>query len=157
METMMFIAVAVLTLFVIVCFILCMINMSKINELNDLADEGGLGETVMEYYAKVEELADKIKITTDESIISEVNKNRNQIALTLKKIGVVHFDAYDDVTGQFSFSAAILNELNTGIILTSLYGHNSCNTYIREVENGKAKTFLLEEEKQALEKAAAGQ
>lgn len=152
-ETLLFIALAILTIFIILCFILCLINMSKINSFNDLAEDGDLPNTIINYYSKVEELADKIDVTTEDSIISEVNNCKNGIALSLKKIGTVNFDAYDDVTGKFSFSTAILNDLNDGIILTSLYGHNSCNTYIREVENGKAKTFLLEEEKQALHKA----
>ena len=150
---MLFMAIAILTVLLILCFILCFVNMSKISALNEMTEGGVLNDTIMEYYEKVEDLAKQINITTEESIIGEVNQNRNRISLSLQRIGTVHFDAYDDVTGKFSFSTAILNELNSGIILTSLYGHNSCNTYIREVENGTAKTFLLEEEKQALAKA----
>ena len=63
------------------------------------------------------------------------------------------FDAFDDVTGKLSFALAILNNNNDGIILTSLYGHNSCNTYVREVVNGETPVKLLEEEKTALNEA----
>ena len=72
------------------------------------------------------------------------------------KSAVVKFNAYDDITGEYSFSVALLDTQNNGIILSSLFGHNSCNTYIREVDNGACATFLLEEEKQALEKALSG-
>ena len=57
------------------------------------------------------------------------------------------------MTGKLSFSLALLNNNNDGIILTSLYGHNSCNTYLRDVVSGETPIKLLDEEKQALEKA----
>ena len=66
------------------------------------------------------------------------------------------YNAYDDVTGNQSFSLALLNSVNDGFILTSLFGHNSCNTYIRYVVNGEANVKLLEEEKRALKKAISG-
>lgn len=71
----------------------------------------------------------------------------------LKNIGLVHYDAYEDVGGQLSFSLALLNNEGTGIILTSLYGRNSCNTYAKGVEQGNPTIPLSEEEQQALQLA----
>ena len=70
-----------------------------------------------------------------------------------EKVAVVNFDAFDDVTGKLSFALAILNNNNDGIILTSLYGHNSCNTYVREIVGGQTPIKLLDEENAALENA----
>jgi hypothetical protein len=47
----------------------------------------------------------------------------------------------------------MLDNNNDGIILTSLFGHNSCNTYVREIRNGETSIKLLNEEKDALNKA----
>ena len=66
------------------------------------------------------------------------------------KMYIVHFDAFDGVTGKQSFSLALLNSSNSGFILTSLYGHSSCNTYIREITDGNAQIKLLDEETMAL-------
>ena len=85
--------------------------------------------------------------------MSRLANCENDSNISLKKIGLVNFDAFDDVTGKLSFALAILNNNNDGIILTSLYGHNSCNTYVREVVNGETPVKLLEEEKTALNEA----
>lgn len=71
----------------------------------------------------------------------------------LRNIGLVHYDAFEDVGGQMSFSLALLNDEGTGVILTSLYGRNSCNTYAKGVEQGKPTIPLSEEEQQALQLA----
>ena len=68
-------------------------------------------------------------------------------------MAIVNFDAFDDVTGKLSFALTLLNELNCGVIITSLYGHNSCNTYVRAVNNGMTSVKLLEEEKLSLANA----
>ena len=68
-------------------------------------------------------------------------------------VAIVNFDAFDDVTGKLSFALTLLNELNCGVIITSLYGHNSCNTYVRAVNNGMTSVKLLEEEKLSLANA----
>ena len=47
----------------------------------------------------------------------------------------------------------ILNNNNDGVIFTSLYGHNSCNTYVREVRGGQTAVKLLDEERRSLEYA----
>ena len=68
-------------------------------------------------------------------------------------MSVFNFDAYDDVTGKLSFALTVLNSNNDGFIITSLYGHNSCNTYVREVRGGETSIKLLDEEKYSLETA----
>ena len=68
----------------------------------------------------------------------------------------MNFDAFDDVKGSLSFALTLLNENNDGFILTSLYGHNSCNTYIRVIVNGATATKLLDEEIESLDIAKTG-
>ena len=73
--------------------------------------------------------------------------------LSLSKIGIVNFDAFDDIKGKQSFALAVLNQYNDGFVITSLYGKSSSNTYVREVKEGKSPTKLLEEESEAINKA----
>lgn len=153
MENLILLALAVIVVLIIVCFVLNIMNTSKINTLMDYAEEGNLTDALKEYYEKVDALSKNIHDATDETLLSHIKKCQNNAFLGLKKTGIVNFNAFDDVTGNLSFSFALLNDLNDGIILTSLYGHNSCNTYIREIKNGETNVHLLEEEKQALEKA----
>ena len=152
-DLLMFIIIGVIFILVIICLILALINSSKISAFMDYTDDGDLMGAVKEYYDKVDELAMTISNSSDAIIDSRISNCENDINLSLRKIGLVNFNAYDDVTGQMSFALTILDSYNDGVILTSLYGHNSCNTYVRKITNGKAEVKLLDEEKQSLDKA----
>ena len=66
---------------------------------------------------------------------------------------IFNFYAFYYLTVKLSFALDIFNNTNDGIILTSLYGHNSCNTYVREIVGGQTPIKLLDEENAALENA----
>lgn len=151
--TVMFIPLVVIMVLVIICFIITLINSSKVNTLMDYAEEGDLITVIKEYYDKVYNLSTTIAKSTDTVILSKLANCEKEEGLALKKTGIVNFDAFDDVKGNLSFSIAILNNHNDGFILTSLYGHNSCNTYVREISGGETSIKLLNEEREALLKA----
>ena len=48
--------------------------------------------------------------------MSRLANCENDSNISLKKVAVVNFDAFDDVTGKLSFALAILNNNNDGII-----------------------------------------
>lgn len=151
--TLLFIAMAVIIILVIICFILNMINTSKINTLLDYSEDGDIITALQDYYDKVDDLSKTISNSTDTVLLSRLSECESKSSISIKNIGIVNFDAFDDVKGNLSFALAMLNDNNDGIILTSLFGHNSCNTYVREIRNGEASIKLLNEEKEALSKA----
>jgi hypothetical protein len=65
----------------------------------------------------------------------------------------VRFNPFNDGGGNFSFSLALLDSHNTGIIITSMYGREQNRIYTKKIEDGKSDSPLNEEEKQAVEKA----
>ena len=152
-DILMFIIIGVIFILVIICLILALINSSKISAYMDYTDEGDLMGAIKEYYDKVDELAMTISNSEDAIINNRITNCESDINLSLRKIGLVNFNAYDDVTGQMSFALTILDNYNDGVILTSLYGHNSCNTYVRKITSGKSEVKLLDEEKQSLDRA----
>jgi hypothetical protein len=68
----------------------------------------------------------------------------------IKKVGYVRYDSNPDISGHMSFSLAMLNEENSGIILTNIHMMEGSSIYLREIQNGKCEVTLSEEEKQAL-------
>ncbi|HIT84977.1 MAG TPA: DUF4446 family protein [Candidatus Ornithomonoglobus intestinigallinarum] len=155
-QTLLIAAFGIIIVLVLICFILTMINSSKVNTLLDYSEDGDIIGALKEYYKKVDDLAKTVNENSDAVTQSRLAGCESLASSSLKKTGIVHFDAFDDVTGKLSFAAAVLNSSNDGFILTSLYGHNSCNTYVREIENGRASVKLLNEETQALKKAVSG-
>ena len=152
-NTLLFIALAIMMILIIICFILNAVNSSKISTIMDYSDDGDIISALKDYYDKVDDLSKTVNDTSDAVLMSRLANCENDSNISLKKIGLVNFDAFDDVKGNLSFALAILNNNNDGLILTSLYGHNSCNTYVREVVGGETSIKLLNEEKAALNKA----
>jgi len=82
---------------------------------------------------------------------------KTRVTFAVQKVGLVRFNPFNDGGGNFSFSLALLDEHNTGIIITSMYGREQNRIYTKKVEKGKCEIKLTEEEEQAVEKANSAQ
>ncbi len=69
---------------------------------------------------------------------------------SFQKVGIVKYDAFNQMGGNLSFSIALLDENNNGFILNSVHSVEGCYTYTKEVKNGSCKISLGEEEEKAL-------
>lgn len=152
-ESIIIMMIAVLTIFVIVSIIIGIINISKINAILDYSEEGDLVHNLEKYYNNVRDLQKKLKLSQEGAMNERITGCEAKVNTSLSKIGIVNFDAYDDVHGKQSFALAVLNQYNNGFVLTSLYGNNSSNSYMRTIEEGKSSTMLLDEEKEAIASA----
>lgn len=72
---------------------------------------------------------------------------------TFQKVGIVKYDAFNQMGGQLSFSLALLDENNNGFIMNSVHSTDGCYSYTKEIRKGACEIDLGEEEKEALEKA----
>ncbi len=93
-------------------------------------------------------------------IKEKVSSNRKEIKTlykrmhtTFQKIGVVKYDAYQQMGGLLSFALTLLDEDNNGFIMNSVHSAEGCYTYIKNVNNGTCELELGKEEKEALEMA----
>lgn len=71
----------------------------------------------------------------------------------VSNMAVVHFDAFEGQSRELSFALCMLDNFHNGIILTSLYGDDGANVYLKEIVNGACKGELSEAETKALNKA----
>lgn len=74
--------------------------------------------------------------------------------LHLQKIGLVRFNPFSDTGGNQSFSMAILDGKNNGIIMTALYGRSGSRWYLKTVSKGKAVNAVLSKEEESAVKKA---
>ncbi len=156
LSSLMFVIIGIIFVMVVICLVLAIMNSSRISSFMDYAEDGDLMSAVKDYYQKIDELAETFNRSSDAVLENRVTACEHDIKYGLKKCAIVNFDAFDDVTGGMSFALTLLDDHNDGIILTSLYGHNSSNTYIRKVTDGKSDIKLLDEEKQSLLYAVSG-
>lgn len=81
---------------------------------------------------------------------------RHDIAQALRHVAVVRYDAFGDMGGRLSFSAAIIDDAGDGLVVSSIHGRGESRTYAKGIVGGDADATLTPEERQALAAARTG-
>jgi hypothetical protein len=68
----------------------------------------------------------------------------------IQKVGIIRFNPFKELGGDHSFSLAILDSHDSGIIITSLHTRDRTRVYMKDIKRGKSKFELSTEEKKAL-------
>ena len=96
-------------------------------------------------------------------IKANVEKNKKDIAelfekhkTTFQKMGLVKYDAFKEMGGKLSFTLALLDENNNGVLLNSVHSSDGCYSYTKRIKNGDSAITLSNEEKVAVERAMQG-
>ncbi len=78
---------------------------------------------------------------------------RGIVQSCIKRVGVVRYDAFRDMGGHMSFSLALLDSRQSGVVLSVLNGRDGSRGYAKEVQSGRSTSPLSEEEQEALSQA----
>jgi len=91
-----------------------------------------------------------------EKISKELGNLKKEGELSLQKIGMVRFNPFSEVGSDQSFSLALLNGKDDGVVITSLYTREDNRVYGKPIKGGVSEYSLSNEEKEAIEKAKHG-
>ena len=69
--------------------------------------------------------------------------------LHVQRVGLVRFNPFSDTGGSQSFTLALLDGHNNGLVMTSLYARTGHRWYVKEVAGSKGKDLALSTEEQA--------
>lgn len=94
--------------------------------------------------------------------VASIKSKTNEIERQLDALGqrmakkvdtpmIRRYNAFSEVGNDLSYSVALLDEHQNGVVLTSIYGRNDSNTYGKPVQNGQSDYALTEEEKEAIQ------
>lgn len=108
-------------------------------------------ENLKEILVEIETLKKELEKTLKEI---EILKKEN--VSYIQKVGIVRFNPFKEVGGNQSFSVAILDGKDNGVVITSLYTREGNRIFGKPVKNGKSEYLLLDEEKQAIHLAKHG-
>jgi hypothetical protein len=75
---------------------------------------------------------------------------RKDLASTIRHVVVVRYDAFGDMGGRLSFSAALLDDAGDGLVLTSIHGRTETRSYAKGIKGGTSEMMLSPEEEQAI-------
>lgn len=141
--------------FVVILLIILLVNAVQINKLKkkykmfmDGKNAKTLEESIMSRMDQMDYLISSNK--KNENDIQTIYKN---LKSTFQKVGLVKYDAFQEMGGKLSFSLALLNETNDGFIINAMHSREGCYTYIKEIIDGNSVITLADEEKEALDMA----
>jgi len=73
---------------------------------------------------------------------------------SVQKVGIIRYNPFKEVGGNQSFSIALLDGNDSGIIITSLYSREGNRVYGKPVKKGKSPFLLTGEERETIKRAA---
>lgn len=95
-----------------------------------------------------------------DEIANIANENKADIRVLYRslkgnyqKVGIVKYDAFNEMGGKLSFALTLLDGNNSGWIFNSMHSREGCYTYIKEIVRGESYIELSEEEADSLDQA----
>jgi hypothetical protein len=73
----------------------------------------------------------------------------------VRRVGLVRYDAFEDVGGRLSFSCALLDDHGHGVVVTSINGRQDTRVYAKPITEGMSPYNLSVEEEEAIKQALA--
>lgn len=145
----------ILLVFIVVLFVIIILQMKKLNRLQKRLSKFMTGKDAKSLEKDIVGLYEdnkflKINVDKNKKDIRTLYKNMEH---AFQKIGLIKYDAFQQMGGKLSFSLALLDENNNGFILNSVHSTEGCYTYTKEIKNGECDISLGEEEQQALDMA----
>lgn len=86
-------------------------------------------------------------------LAAEVAGLQDAVGHSVQRVGLIRFDAFEDMGGQLSFAAALLDARGDGIVLSSINGRSETRMYAKPVEAGASRHNLSAEEDEAIRRA----
>jgi hypothetical protein len=81
---------------------------------------------------------------------------REQVRGSISRISVVRYDAFDDMGGALSFSAALLDDRHHGMVVSAINGRSETRCYAKPITDGTSEHTLSSEEDEAIAAAIEG-
>lgn len=107
-------------------------------------------EVVARKAEEVEALRDDVARLAD-----ELRSTQRELQMAIRHVGVVRYDAFGDMGGRMSFSAALVDDHGNGFVLTSVHARSESRSYIKQLRGGMAEVSLSPEEAAAVAEAVS--
>lgn len=143
------VGIAAVLLILLILLIVLLVKYSKIKKRYDKFMKGKNASSLEDDMHSVFEDMKLLKSNADRNKkdIRILYKNMEK---TFQKLGIVKYDAFQQMGGQLSFSLALLDENNDGFIINSVHSSEGCYSYTKEIKGGTSSISLGAEEEKAL-------
>lgn len=144
-----------LSVIVFILFIMLLIMFKSLNRLETRyrkltrgSNNKNLEEIIVGYLDNIDEIK-----SLAENIRSENKELENKVKGCIQKVSMLRYKAFEDVGSDLSFSIALLDSNNDGVMLTGIYGRNDSTVYAKPIDKGISRYDLSDEEQEVLDNA----
>lgn len=124
-------------------------TLKSLNTIGTQASEGNLSHVINRSYDRINSLSDDL-----EKLNGYYSKLYRLSGSTLQNIGLIRYDAFEEMGGNLSFSLALLNNQKDGVVFSSINGRNDSRIYVKQILAGISNDHpLTKEENQAVSQA----
>ncbi|MCX8032681.1 MAG: DUF4446 family protein [Thermoleophilia bacterium] len=114
---------------------------------------GSRGNTdIVEHVASLDEKIANMRVAVEDLALA-ARDHDVRIDKCLSRVGVVRFDALDEMGGRQSTAMAFLNSAGDGVIMTTVVSRDFARTYVKIVKDGEPDIPLAPEEIEAINQA----
>ena len=111
-------------------------------------DGKNLEESILERFEELDEIT-QIALKNRQ----DIKKINEEMLSNFQKVGILRYNAFDEMGGKLSFALTLLDGENNGYIINSMHSREGCYNYIKEIVKGASYIELSEEESESLERA----
>ena len=143
---------------IIAVIVLFLVMTGKYNRLKSRYERFMMGSKAVSLEKDIQELTENVNILieNDQTNADDIKELYRKHRKAFQKMGLVKYDAFKEMGGNLSFSLALLDENNDGLILNSVHSSTGCYSYTKDIKQGKCSIELSAEESSALAQALAG-
>ena len=118
--------------------------------------QGTGGGDLVDFAVSLQGRVDGLHRTVDE-LAAALARLERRLDLTVSRLAVVRYDAYENTGGHQSASVALLDSSRSGVVLSAIQGRDYARIYVKELDGGRAAVSLSPEEQEAVERAMKSQ
>lgn len=122
------------------------LNVRYLDFMNKLGNGENVEQILSEYLKIVDEMLSKSKRQEEDLIRLE-----NNLKKCVQKVGIVRYNAYGDTGSDLSFTLALMDSEDNGIVVNGLYSRESSSIFAKPLVKGETKYNLSAEEIQAID------
>ena len=145
---LMFVLIIVLAVGVVSVYLQYGRLKSSYNSFMKGKDGRTLEDSIFERFDDLEEIA-AIAIKNRQ----DIKKINEDMLSNFQKVGILKYNAFQEMGGKLSFALTLLDGNNTGYIINSMHSREGCYNYIKEIVKGESYVELSEEEAESLDRA----
>lgn len=149
------IVLIVFLVLILILLVLLIVTISKQNSLKKRYESFMMGSNARSMEDEIRNLFYDIDYLKKESEDSsrEIRHIYKRLETVFQRVGLIKYDALNQMGGKLSFALALLDEKNNGFLMNSVHSTEGSYCYVKEIRDGSCEIELSADEQKALSQA----